>query len=196
MKGERGPRELRREPRGNVRAPSGIISGRIGAMPRPDEGGNTMTQHARPRVREAPFGNTTTLVPGAKEALAGFSDAIWNPEGAVGELTKELIFLRTSIVNRCVACTRAHTASARRRGMTEAQFAALRDPSLWSATFAPQEIALLDLADRMLAHGDELIARLREHYGDLPIAVVLLVAGQANMNNRAGEAAKQLFSDR
>ena len=84
--------------------------------------------------------------------------------------------------------------------MTEAQFAALRDPSLWSATFAPQEIAILDLADRMIAHaddlGDELIARLREHYDDRQIAEVLLVAGQANMNNRAGEAAKQLFSDR
>lgn len=159
-----------------------------------------MTQHTRPRVREAPFGYTTTLVPGAKEALAEFSAAVWNPEGSVPELAKELVFLRTSIVNRCEACTRAHTASAKRRGLTEAQLTALRNPARWQEAFAPNEIVLLDLADRLIAHADDLgealIARLREHYDDRQIAEILLVAGQANMNNRAGEAAKQLFRDR
>jgi hypothetical protein len=52
-------------------------------------------------VREAPAGYTTTLVPGAKDALAGFTAAIWDPAGAVPERTKELVFLRTSAVNRC-----------------------------------------------------------------------------------------------
>lgn len=159
-----------------------------------------MTQNTRPRVREAPFGYTTTLVPGAKEGLAEFSAAVWNPEGTVPELTKELVFLRTSIVNRCEACTRAHIASAKRRGLTDAQLAALRDPALWQETFAPNELVLLDLSDRMIAHaddlGDTLIARLREYYDDRQIAEILLVAGQANMNNRAGEAAKQLFRER
>ncbi|CAA9548435.1 MAG: hypothetical protein AVDCRST_MAG18-95 [uncultured Thermomicrobiales bacterium] len=60
-----------------------------------------MTQPARPRVREAPFGYTTTLVPGAKEALAAFSAAIWSDEGTIPPRTKELVFLRTSIVNKC-----------------------------------------------------------------------------------------------
>jgi len=78
--------------------------------------------------------------------------------------------------------------------------AALRDPQQWPSNFTPAEIVLLDLSDRLIAHSDdlspELIARLREHYNDQQIAEVLLVAGQANMNNRAGEGAKQLFSDR
>jgi hypothetical protein len=60
-----------------------------------------MTQPSRPRVREAPFGYTTTLVPGAKEALAAFSAAIWAEDGTVPLHTKELVFLRTSIVNNC-----------------------------------------------------------------------------------------------
>lgn len=60
-----------------------------------------MSQPARPRVREAPFGYTTTLVSGAKEALAAYSAAIWSDEGTVPPRTKELIFLRTSIVNNC-----------------------------------------------------------------------------------------------
>ena len=60
-----------------------------------------MSGPTRPRVREAPFGYTTTLVPGAKDAAAGFTAAIWDPAGAVLERTKELVFLRTSAVNRC-----------------------------------------------------------------------------------------------
>lgn len=84
--------------------------------------------------------------------------------------------------------------------MTEEQLAALREPSQWQEVFTPNEIVLLDLADRLIAHSDDLgpdlIARLREHYEDQQIAEILLVAGQANMNNRAGEAAKQLFRDR
>ena len=84
--------------------------------------------------------------------------------------------------------------------MTEEQLAALREPGRWPQVFTPGEIVLLDLADRLIAHSDDLgpdlIARLREHYEDQQIAEILLVAGQANMNNRAGEVAKQLFRDR
>ena len=60
-----------------------------------------MSGPTRPRVREAPFGYTLTIVPGAKDALAGFTSAVWDPDGAVPERTKELVFLRTSLVNRC-----------------------------------------------------------------------------------------------
>ena len=60
-----------------------------------------MSQPTRPKVREAPYGYTLTLVPGAKDALAGVTSALWNPDGAVSERTKELVFLRTSLVNQC-----------------------------------------------------------------------------------------------
>lgn len=60
-----------------------------------------MAESTRPRVREAPFGYTLTLVPGAKEGLAGFTKVLWDPEGTVSPELKDLVFLRTSIVNRC-----------------------------------------------------------------------------------------------
>ena len=41
--------------------------------------------------------------PGAKDALAAYSAAVWSPEGTVPERMKELVFLRTSIGNRCEA---------------------------------------------------------------------------------------------
>lgn len=60
-----------------------------------------MTERARSQLREEPFGYTVTLVPGVNEVVAGLRASLWNPAGAVSEQTKELIFLRTSIVNRC-----------------------------------------------------------------------------------------------
>ena len=60
-----------------------------------------MSNPTRPKVREAPYGYTLTLVPCAKDALAGVTSALWAPVGAVSEQTKELVFLRTSLVNQC-----------------------------------------------------------------------------------------------
>jgi alkylhydroperoxidase family enzyme len=94
----------------------------------------------------------------------------------------------------------SHTASAKRRGMTAEQLAAIGEPEQWEAMFSPAEIAALELATRMCDDADklgpELIARVKEHYSDRQIAEMILVAGQANMNNRTGNAAKQLFADR
>jgi len=39
----------------------------------------------------------------------------------------------------------------------------------------------------------ELIDELRFHYGETELAELILVCGQANLNNRAGNAAKQLL---
>ncbi len=81
--------------------------------------------------------------------------------------------------------------------MTDEQLAALREPTQWIAIFTPAEIVALELADRLIAHsddlGNELMGELQAHYDQQQIAELLLVAGQANMNNRAGEAARQLF---
>ena len=56
---------------------------------------------SRPALREAPYGYTVSLVNGLPDALAGFVAALWNPAGAASERVKELVFLRTSIVNTC-----------------------------------------------------------------------------------------------
>lgn len=41
--------------------------------------------------------------------------------GALDPLTKEMIYLAVSATNSCEYCVRSHTASARAKGMTEAQ---------------------------------------------------------------------------
>ena len=84
--------------------------------------------------------------------------------------------------------------------MTAEQVAAIAEPGQWAANFSPAEIVAMELADRMIDHADdlgaELMARIREHYDDQQIAELILVAGQANMNNRSGNAAKQLLPQR
>jgi hypothetical protein len=60
-----------------------------------------VTTPARPALREAPYGYTLGLVPGAPEAVAALSKVFWDPAGTVSERRKELVFLRTSMVNRC-----------------------------------------------------------------------------------------------
>ncbi len=45
--------------------------------------------------------------------------------GALDSLTKELIYIAISASNQCGYCVASHTASARKQGMTDAQFAEL-----------------------------------------------------------------------
>lgn len=56
---------------------------------------------ARPSRHEAPFGFCVGLVPDVRPALDAFVAALWNPAGAVPPRAKEIVFLRTSIVNHC-----------------------------------------------------------------------------------------------
>jgi AhpD family alkylhydroperoxidase len=45
--------------------------------------------------------------------------------GALNPLTKELLYVAVSVTNGCEYCIASHTASARKRGMTEEQLAEL-----------------------------------------------------------------------
>jgi len=42
--------------------------------------------------------------------------------GALDPLTKELIYVAVSVSNQCEYCIASHTASARKKGMTDAMF--------------------------------------------------------------------------
>jgi AhpD family alkylhydroperoxidase len=46
-------------------------------------------------------------------------------EGALDALTKELIYVAVSVSNQCGYCIASHTASARKKGMTDAMFCEL-----------------------------------------------------------------------
>lgn len=54
---------------------------------------------------------------GLKEVMA--------TEGAIDAKTREMIYVAVSITNACDYCVHSHTAAARARGMTEAEYADL-----------------------------------------------------------------------
>ena len=92
---------------------------------------------------------------------------------------------------------RSHTASARRRGIPDTDLEAIGQPQRWPEVFQPAEIAALELATQLCTSshdlGADLVAELRLHYDDRQLAELVLVSGQANLNNRVGNAAKQLL---
>lgn len=46
-------------------------------------------------------------------------------DGELDPLTKELVYVAVSVTNGCDYCVRSHSAAARKKGMSEAQFAEL-----------------------------------------------------------------------
>ncbi len=45
--------------------------------------------------------------------------------GAIDALTKEFIYIAVSVANKCEYCVHSHTAAAKAKGMTDAQYAEL-----------------------------------------------------------------------
>ncbi len=81
--------------------------------------------------------------------------------------------------------------------MREIEIETIDEPDRWSDVFDARQLAALRLADAMSGPTSQLdpalIADLRAHFDEVELAELILVAGQANLNNRAGNAAKQLL---
>jgi alkylhydroperoxidase family enzyme len=79
----------------------------------------------------------------------------------------------------------------------DAQIDAIGRPETWGELFDPRSRAALRLADAVSADSHaiepDLVEQLRSEFTETELAELILVAGQANLNNRAGNAAKQLL---
>ena len=95
---------------------------------------------------------------------------------------------------------KGHVVSARRRGVSDEELDALEDPGTWATVFDGRTQIALQLADAMCGDSTHdldpaLLAELRSHYSEAERAELILVCGQANLNNRAGNTAKQLLGE-
>lgn len=84
--------------------------------------------------------------------------------------------------------------------MTESELDALDRPDVWEKAFDERDRVVLRLADALCGDQShkldpELVADLREHFREAERAELILVAGQAILNNRVGNAAKQVMGD-
>ena len=120
------------------------------------------------------------------EVLKGFVPlygAIMGP-GAVPRRTKELVYLTVAYTNKCPYCTAAHTASARKAGVSEDEMRALQAGQ--DDGFSAAEIAAIRYARELTltADGAQTREALNPHYSDEQIVEITLVASMANFTNR------------
>lgn len=101
-------------------------------------------------------------------------------EGRVPERYKQLARLRLSLAHGCRTCNLQNVPGARAAGFTDAQVAAIEGDR---SVFDTAELAVLDLADRMVLTNPEgrldakLHARLKAHFDDAQILELAMVMG-------------------
>ncbi len=116
-------------------------------------------------------------------------------KGTVEAKYKELAYLRASMVNGCEYCTRAHSASSKRAGVTAEQIAALpfykRSP-----LFDEKEKATILYADRVTRAATTIRAAeledLRKFYDEGQIVELTLAVCMANFTNRFNDALENI----
>lgn len=109
-------------------------------------------------------------------------------EGTLDRRYKELAYLKTSHLNGCEYCMRAHTPGAKRAGVTAEQIEALTFYER-SPLFDEKDKAVLLYAERMTrAAGaglrDMAVGELKRHFTEDQIVELALVTCMANFTNR------------
>jgi AhpD family alkylhydroperoxidase len=143
---------------------------------------------ARPWYRDdgsaSPITRALAQVPELLDVTMPFIGTLY-AAGAVDLRAKELVILRVSAVNRCRYCVATHTVAAWDAGLTEAQTTELRGSA---ERLGDRDTALVAWCDAISRSGqpvgDEVAARLREHFAEHEVVELTLVATGTLMLNR------------
>jgi len=83
--------------------------------------------------------------------------------------------------------------------VTDEQIQALENQETWAQVFSGRERAALRLADAMSGPthmiDEDILSDAKAQFSENELAELILVCGQANLNNRVGNAAKQLLGN-
>ena len=123
-----------------------------------------------------------------------FYKQVWAP-GALDPKLKELAYLRTSLMNGCTYCSRAHTASAKKRGVTDEQVQALKEPGGSNRDiFTEEERAAIQFAEQLTAWPAAIqpadLENLGKFFNTEQIEELVLTVATANLTNRFNEGMK------
>jgi len=121
--------------------------------------------------------------PEALKTFVPFYGAVMGP-GAVERRIKELVYLTCSYANECAYCLAAHTASAKKAGLSEGELRALQTEQ--DHDFSEPERAAILYARELTQTADaqESRAALLEHFSSEQMVEITLVAAMANFTNR------------
>lgn len=139
--------------------------------------------------------NPALVLPnGLKSVLALLDSA---KKGGVPEQLLELVALRTSQLNRCSSCVRAHTSEARKHGATDDQVAAV---AAWQDApyVTDAERAALALAEAVTRLDgkpdpvpDEIWDAAADHFDEEQLSALILMVATTNLFNRLNAAVKE-----
>jgi len=136
------------------------------------------------------FFGTMARVPEAFANFLPFYTAIIE-HGTVERKFKELAYLKTSLLNGCEYCFRAHSASGKKNGVTEDQLKSLaffhRSPA-----FDAKEKAVILYAERVTRGASAIrpsaLDELKQYFNDDQIVELTLAICVANFTNRFNDA--------
>jgi len=135
------------------------------------------------------FGTMARFPEGFSTFLPFYSGVI--EHGTVEKKFKELAYLKTSLVNGCEYCFRAHSASGKKNGVTEDQIKALaffhRSPA-----FDAKEKAVILYAERVTRGASAIRPRaldeLKQYFNEDQIVELTMTIAVANFTNRFNDA--------
>ena len=140
-------------------------------------------EHGDPGPIVAALAHVPELLP----PTASFIGAALGP-GAASTRHKEMAILRTSAIQGCQYCTRAHTVASLASGLTDEEVHALRNEQPWTESFPSEdEQALLAWIDAMASTGpvDELTwATARTRWPDHLLIELAVTIGATILLNR------------
>ncbi len=136
------------------------------------------------------FFGTMARVPEAFANFVPFYGSVIE-RGTVERKYKELAYLKTSLINGCEYCFRAHSASGKKNGVTDDQIKALaffqRSP-----LFDPQEKAVILFAERVTRGASAIRPRaldeLKQYFNEDQVVELTLTVAIANFTNRFNDA--------
>ena len=136
------------------------------------------------------FFGTMARVPEAFANFMPFYSSVIE-RGTVERKYKELAYLKASLINGCEYCFRAHSASGKKNGVTDAQIQALaffqRSP-----VFDAQEKAVVLYAERVTRGASGIrpsaLNELKQYFNEDQIVELTLAISMANFTNRFNDA--------
>jgi uncharacterized peroxidase-related enzyme len=136
------------------------------------------------------FFGTMARAPHVLAAFLPFYSAVIE-KGTVERKYKELAYLKTSLINGCEYCFRAHSASGKKNGVTDDQIKALaffhRSP-----VFDAKEKAVILYAERVTRGASAIrpaaLHDLKQYFNDDEIVELTLAIAVANFTNRFNDA--------
>jgi uncharacterized peroxidase-related enzyme len=128
--------------------------------------------------------------PGSLKAVLPFLSEVLD-EGTVEPRLKELAYVKTSMVNGCQYCTQAHTAAAKRAGVTDQQIQEILFYDR-SQAFDDKEKATLLFAEQVTRGAATIrpptLELLGKFFTEDEIVELTLVIAVANLTNRFSDA--------